>query len=102
MLEYVTACALLGENGMELNEANITKTLRAAGVEVSKEYLEQILSSIGGRPYSEVIASGRDEFKNSQVPSHPSGNAADQNNAKVEEEDAQESSSSSGGNMDFF
>lgn len=100
MLEYVTAYALLGENDKEPSKANLTKVLEAVGVKVSEKSLEQLLSSIGGRSYSEVAASGY-ELKKTQILSSSSNNAAEQNNAKVEEEEAQESDSDSAA-IDFF
>ncbi|NMC60779.1 MAG: 50S ribosomal protein P1 [Candidatus Methanofastidiosa archaeon] len=94
-MEYIYAAMILHEAKKEINEANLTNVLKAAGVEFDEARIKALVSSLEGVDIEEAISTASMPVAQAPVAA-PAAGAADQKHseAKKKEEKKEEADES--------
>jgi large subunit ribosomal protein L12 len=83
-MEYVYAALILNESGEEINEANLTDVLEAAGVDVEESRVKALVAALEDVDIDEAVEEA------AAAPVAAGGGGAAAAEADVEEEEAEE------------
>jgi large subunit ribosomal protein L12 len=82
-MEYVYAALILNESGEEINEANLTDVLEAAGVDVEESRVKALVAALEDVDIDEAVEEA------TAVPATTGGAAAPETGGEAEEEEAE-------------
>jgi len=106
-MRYIAAVALCKVGGKDINAANVTAVLTAAGGEADEEKVTSLLAELEGKSLDELLAKGESDLKSvvgvSAAPSAGGGGgAAAPAAAKAPEKPKEEEVDALDGGMDMF